>query len=82
MPHESRSSPREIRRYLGRFSGPLLDRIPWFPGPVAFSIGTSGISGSPLEKLGPEVIPETKGDARTRPRRDRSSKGLRKMRQP
>ena len=27
MPHESRSSPREIQRYLGRISGPLLDRI-------------------------------------------------------
>lgn len=27
MPHESRSSPREIQSYLGRISGPLLDRI-------------------------------------------------------
>ncbi len=27
MPHESRSSPREIATYLGRISGPLLDRI-------------------------------------------------------
>ena len=27
MPAESRSSPREIRAYLGRISGPLLDRI-------------------------------------------------------
>jgi magnesium chelatase family protein len=27
MPGESRSSPREIRNYLGRVSGPLLDRI-------------------------------------------------------
>jgi magnesium chelatase family protein len=27
MPHESRSSPREIQNYLGRISGPLLDRI-------------------------------------------------------
>lgn len=27
MPHESRSSPREIANYLGRVSGPLLDRI-------------------------------------------------------
>jgi magnesium chelatase family protein len=27
MPHESRSSPREIAAYLGRISGPLLDRI-------------------------------------------------------
>ena len=27
MPHESRNSPREIQRYLGRVSGPLLDRI-------------------------------------------------------
>ena len=27
MPHESRSSPREIQAYLGRISGPLLDRI-------------------------------------------------------
>src|SRR5687768_430849 len=27
MPHESRSSPREIEKYLGRVSGPLLDRI-------------------------------------------------------
>jgi magnesium chelatase family protein len=27
MPGESRSTPREIRNYLGRVSGPLLDRI-------------------------------------------------------
>src|SRR5436190_9122348 len=27
MPSESKSSPREIRNYLGRISGPLLDRI-------------------------------------------------------
>jgi magnesium chelatase family protein len=27
MPHESRSSPREIQNYLSRVSGPLLDRI-------------------------------------------------------
>lgn len=27
MPHESRSTPREIQSYLGRISGPLLDRI-------------------------------------------------------
>jgi magnesium chelatase family protein len=27
MAHESRSTPREIQRYLGRISGPLLDRI-------------------------------------------------------
>jgi magnesium chelatase family protein len=27
MPHESTSSPREIQHYLGRISGPLLDRI-------------------------------------------------------
>jgi magnesium chelatase family protein len=27
MPHESKSSPREIQAYLGRISGPLLDRI-------------------------------------------------------
>ena len=27
MPHDSRSSPREIQNYLGRISGPLLDRI-------------------------------------------------------
>ncbi len=27
MPHESHSSPREIQNYLGRISGPLLDRI-------------------------------------------------------
>ena len=27
MPHESKSSPREIANYLGRISGPLLDRI-------------------------------------------------------
>ncbi len=27
MPEESRSSPREIQNYLGRISGPLLDRI-------------------------------------------------------
>jgi magnesium chelatase family protein len=27
MPGESKSSPREIQKYLGRISGPLLDRI-------------------------------------------------------
>ena len=27
MPGESRNSPREIKNYLGRISGPLLDRI-------------------------------------------------------
>lgn len=27
MPSESRSSPRDIQKYLGRISGPLLDRI-------------------------------------------------------
>src|SRR5438034_6201849 len=27
MPGESRCSPREIQNYLGRISGPLLDRI-------------------------------------------------------
>ncbi len=27
MPHESKSSPREIQNYLGKISGPLLDRI-------------------------------------------------------
>ena len=27
MPGESRSSPREIQNYLGKISGPLLDRI-------------------------------------------------------
>jgi len=27
MPHETTSSPRDIQRYLGRISGPLLDRI-------------------------------------------------------
>src|SRR6266498_1442425 len=27
MPAESRSSPHEIQNYLGRISGPLLDRI-------------------------------------------------------
>jgi magnesium chelatase family protein len=27
MPHESKSSPKEIQNYLGRISGPLLDRI-------------------------------------------------------
>jgi magnesium chelatase family protein len=27
MPHKPRSSPCEIQHYLGRISGPLLDRI-------------------------------------------------------
>jgi len=27
MPHELKSSPREIQNYLGRISGPLLDRV-------------------------------------------------------
>ncbi len=27
MPHESKCSPREIQNYIGRISGPLLDRV-------------------------------------------------------
>jgi magnesium chelatase family protein len=27
MPHESKNTPREIQNYLGKVSGPLLDRI-------------------------------------------------------
>ena len=27
MPHESKNTPREIQNYLGKISGPLLDRI-------------------------------------------------------
>src|SRR5262249_46467302 len=27
MPHESKCTPREIQNYLGRVSGPLLDRV-------------------------------------------------------
>jgi predicted ATPase with chaperone activity len=37
MPHESRCSPREIQNYLGRVSGPLLDRID-LPGFTVFAI--------------------------------------------
>lgn len=38
MPHESKCSPRQIQAYLGRISGPLLDRIDLHVevGPVPF----------------------------------------------
>ena len=54
MPGESRSSPREIQNYLGRISGPLLDRIDLHvevPA-VKFREITSEGSGETLRKSG------------------------------
>jgi magnesium chelatase family protein len=58
MPGESRSSPREIQNYLGRISGPLLDRIDLHieVPPVKFRDITSEASGEPSVKIRERVI--------------------------
>ncbi len=58
MPHESRSSPREIQNYLGRISGPLLDRIDLHvevPA-VKFQEMTSAKPGEPSSVIRARVI--------------------------
>ena len=58
MPAESRSSPREIQNYLGRISGPLLDRIDLHvevPA-VPFREITSETNGEPSAQIRERVI--------------------------
>ena len=58
MPHESRSSPREIQNYLGRVSGPLLDRIDIHVEVPAVRFGdiTSKRSGESSSRIRERVI--------------------------
>src|SRR5215831_18014121 len=58
MPAESRSSPREIQSYLGRISGPLLDRIDLHievPA-VKFEEITSERTGEPSAQIRERVV--------------------------
>jgi magnesium chelatase family protein len=58
MPGESRCSPREIQHYLGRISGPLLDRIDLHvevPS-VKFQEITSGRTGEPSADIRARVV--------------------------
>ena len=58
MPGESRSSPREIQNYLGRISGPLLDRIDLHVEvpPVKFREITSERTGEASAQIRERVI--------------------------
>jgi magnesium chelatase family protein len=58
MPSESRSSPRDIQNYLGRISGPLLDRIDLHVEvpPVKFHEITSEQTGEPSAQIRKRVI--------------------------
>ena len=58
MPGESRSSPREIQNYLGRVSGPLLDRIDLHieVPPVKFREITSERTGEASEQIRARVV--------------------------
>jgi magnesium chelatase family protein len=58
MPHESKSSPREIQNYLGRISGPLLDRIDLHVEvpQVKFREITGGETGESSDKIRERVI--------------------------
>ena len=58
MPAESRSSPREIHNYLGRISGPLLDRIDLHieVPPVKFREITSERTGEMSAQIRQRVI--------------------------
>ena len=58
MPGESRSSPREIQNYLGRISGPLLDRIDLHVEvpPVKFREMTSEGEGESSAQIRERVI--------------------------
>ena len=58
MPHESRSSPRQIQNYLGRISGPLLDRIDLHVevAAVTFQDLTGGPPGEPSADIRARVL--------------------------
>jgi magnesium chelatase family protein len=58
MPGESRSTPREIQNYLGRISGPLLDRIDLHieVPPVKFREITSERTGEDSAQIRQRVI--------------------------
>jgi magnesium chelatase family protein len=58
MPGESRSTPREIQNYLGRISGPLLDRIDLHieVPPVKFREMTAERTGEDSAKIRGRVI--------------------------
>ncbi len=58
MPGESRCSPREIQSYLGRISGPLLDRIDLHVEvpPVKFREITAERTGEPSAQIRARVI--------------------------
>ncbi len=58
MPGESRSTPREIQHYLGRISGPLLDRIDLHieVPPVKFREITGGRTGEPSAAIRERVL--------------------------
>jgi len=58
MPHESRSSPRQIQNYLGRISGPLLDRIDLHleVASVTFKDLTDGPPGEPSADIRARVL--------------------------
>src|SRR5207253_8705637 len=58
MPGESKSSPREIQNYLGRVSGPLLDRIDLHieVPPVKFREITSERTGEMSAQIRERVI--------------------------
>jgi len=58
MPGESRSTPREIQNYLGRVSGPLLDRIDLHieVPPVKFREITGEKTGEPSAQIRERVI--------------------------
>ena len=58
MPSESRSTPNEIKKYLGRVSGPLLDRIDLHievPA-VKFREISGGKNGEPSAQVRERVI--------------------------
>src|SRR6059036_3347713 len=58
MPTESRSSPHEIQKYLGRVSGPLLDRIDLHVEvpQVQFQEITGGTKGEPSAAVRERVV--------------------------
>src|SRR5664279_4241051 len=58
MPHESKSSPRDIQNYLGRISGPMLDRIDLHieVPPVLFQEITSERMGESSERIRERVM--------------------------
>jgi magnesium chelatase family protein len=58
MPGESRCSPRDIQNYLGRISGPLLDRIDLHieVPPVLFQEITSERMGESSERIRERVM--------------------------